>query len=138
MDITPKLLRELIKEERLKASDVLLETPPNLAEMNLPGLPGEDDNTYAMTMEELKTQLRALTKSVDELRGGTEQYGPLFAGIQALVTMADNEDSTLNLQIGKILNFLQELRKEEIHDSDFPRPDEIDGVLEPADVDSPE
>jgi len=126
MEITPNLLRELIREEKLRAAGALLESPTSLAESGLAGLPDGEELPYAMTMEEFKTQLRALTKSVDELRGGPRQLGPLFAGIQALVKLADNEGSTLDSQIGRVLTFLKELRKEELDDSDLPRPDEVD------------
>jgi len=122
MEITPNLLRELIREEKLKAAGTLLESPTSLAETG----PDGEALPYTMTMEEFKTQLRALTKSVDEIRGGARQLGPLFAGIQALVKLADNEGSILDSQIRRILSFLQELRKEELDDNDLPRPDEVD------------
>lgn len=126
MEITPNLLRELIEEEKLKAGGVLLSAPSSLVESGLPGMPDGEVLPYAMTMEEFKTQLRALAKSVDELRGGARQLGPLFAGIQALVKLADNEGSILDSQIERILSFFQELRKEELDDNDLPRPDEVD------------
>tara|TARA_R110000824_G_scaffold85062_21_gene211701 strand:- start:996 stop:1424 length:429 start_codon:yes stop_codon:yes gene_type:complete len=139
MDITPKLLREIIKEEKLRADGTLLDTPSSLIEAPvLPGLPHGEELPYSMTMEEFKTQLRGLVKSVDELRGGAKQLGPLFAGIQALVKLADNEGSNLDLQIGRVLKFFQELRKEELDDSDLPRPDEVDsGPNGLQDLDNP-